>query len=571
MDNRIIQFGILCEDLSLHRWHLDAARELLAMNETELLCVLNHPGSVRRNATMNRKAGRYLLWRLYRFLIADRIFPTNRKMNKLDEFSRVPVIPVDPDDPAQSREELQRTISGHAADSTLDFLLNLSGTGKGGIDATLTRYGVWKPYYGNVEEYGENPHCFWELAENRNVTEFGLISASGANSSYRVIRRGYLKTQKSSYLLNRRQIYRESARLLRQCCNDIRSGNAGYLKSEPATVNPAEDRPPDNGTLLKVFGRGLANMASEVVINTLYVERWNIGIISEPVASVLSEEKPEPEIRWYPEPKRSYIADPLMVENGEEAYLFFEELDYYSGKGTIAYDRSADGLPAAQWKRVMDHQYHLSYPYVVQYNGGYFCIPETFETNEIAIYEAERFPDLWKKRQVLVDQFPGVDSTVFQHGDHWWMCTSNKDDGVNYKLYVFYSDDLFGPWNPHPLNPVKIDSRSSRSAGNPFRVDGELYRPAQDFSGKRQGGITINRVLELTPERYREEMVRPITPFKKTPYPDKIHTVTGNDRYTVIDSCREEFIGKNPAYAVYSISSILRFAGQTVKQGVLGK
>ena len=98
------------------------------------------------------------------------------------------------------------------------------------------------------------------------------------------------------------------------------------------------------------------------------------------------------------------------------------------------------------------------------------------------------------------------------------------------------------PWEAHFLNPVKTDIRSSRPAGTPFSHEGELYRPAQDGSSSYGGSVTITRVDELTPERFREVAVATISPSPSDRYKDGIHTISAAGSRTVVDGRRDVFI-----------------------------
>lgn len=82
---------------------------------------------------------------------------------------------------------------------------------------------------------------------------------------------------------------------------------------------------------------------------------------------------------------------------------------------------------------------------------------------------------------------------------------------------------------------MKIDSRSSRSAGTPFHVDGTWYRPAQDCSVTYGGAVVFNKIITLTIEQYEEQVVTTITPCKESDFPDGIHTLSSVGPYTLLD------------------------------------
>jgi len=69
-----------------------------------------------------------------------------------------------------------------------------------------------------------------------------------------------------------------------------------------------------------------------------------------------------------------------------------------------------------------------------------------------------------------------------------------------------------GPWTAHPANPVRSDARRARPAGALFAHDGALFRPAQICVPRYGAGLSINRVLRLTPHSYAERQVERVLP-----------------------------------------------------------
>ena len=76
--------------------------------------------------------------------------------------------------------------------------------------------------------------------------------------------------------------------------------------------------------------------------------------------------------------------------------------------------------------------------------------------------------------------------------------------------------------------------RGSRPAGALFRRGPNLYRPAQDCSKHYGYAMTINRVLRLGTDEYREEAVSKILPRWRKGLVST-HTLNTCDELTVID------------------------------------
>ncbi len=85
---------------------------------------------------------------------------------------------------------------------------------------------------------------------------------------------------------------------------------------------------------------------------------------------------------------------------------------------------------------------------------------------------------------MIFEDVVAVDATVFERGDRWWMFVNQSvaGGGQDDELFAYWSDSPLGEWAPHRDNPVVSNVTCARSAGRPFRVGGDLIRPAQDGS-----------------------------------------------------------------------------------------
>jgi hypothetical protein len=235
-------------------------------------------------------------------------------------------------------------------------------------------------------------------------------------------------------------------------------------------------------------------------------------------------------------PKDRFWADPFPVQVGGKYFLFVEELLYKEGKGHISViEMAGDGT----WQpsvKVLERDYHLAYPFVFEWQGSYYMIPETSANRTIELYRSTAFPFQWEREKVLLDNIKAVDATLAEIDGGWWMFSNVYTDGAssNDELCVFYADSPLGPWKPHKLNPVKSDVRCSRPAGRLFYWNGELYRPAQDSSHAYGYAIVINRIKRLSAGDFLEEEVAKIMP-KWHRSIARTHTLNHWGEFTVID------------------------------------
>lgn len=156
------------------------------------------------------------------------------------------------------------------------------------------------------------------------------------------------------------------------------------------------------------------------------------------------------------------------------------------------------------------------------------------------LYECVQFPHAWRKVGTLLDGVRYADATVVRYNGRLWMfATSSPAGGSLYdELHIHWATQIAGPWHAHPLNPVKIDARSSRPAGCMWVEQGTLYRPAQDCSSVYGGAVTIQRITRLDEKDFSEvDTGRTVAPEGSNGLP--FHTLNGIGGLIVVDVLRQ--------------------------------
>jgi hypothetical protein len=267
---------------------------------------------------------------------------------------------------------------------------------------------------------------------------------------------------------------------------------------------------------------------------------WGLGLLRAPIESLL-DARPAKTIEWLPVARgHTFFADPFAIEQTGTRYCFFEELPYRSNRGKISFF-ALDGPDALTPYEALSLPYHLSYPFLLRHEGEILCIPEASASGRVAAYSARDFPHGWRERATLLENFPGVDPTLFEHEGRWWLFCTDGKQGWNADLYAWHAEDPFATWHPHARNPIKRDLAGSRPAGTPFRANGRLYRPGQNCADHYGAGVIFNEILELSPLHFREERVAVLEPVAGGPYPDGLHTVSACGDITVVDGNRLYF------------------------------
>ena len=292
-------------------------------------------------------------------------------------------------------------------------------------------------------------------------------------------------------------------------------------------------------------------------------EIWNIGIIKKPIHTIV-ERGLENEIFWLPQTESGiFFADPFGIFFNGDLYILCEKFMYTKGIGQLTSIRiTQDGIVEEQ-ELDLHFSFHTAYPFLFCYDNHVYCVPETSLCSEVRLYRASKFPTKWEYMCSPIRGIRAVDVTVFHYNALWWMWFTDGTTGPNSDLYLWYSEHLFSKWIPHPSNPIKRCSFSSRSAGTPYVYNGRLFRPAQDCSRRYGAAITVNEITVLDTARYEEKIVARIAPNRYFPYSKGLHTLSSVDQYTLIDAKKITFIPQGFSLGIRKGS---KFFSQALKQ-----
>jgi hypothetical protein len=242
------------------------------------------------------------------------------------------------------------------------------------------------------------------------------------------------------------------------------------------------------------------------------------------------------------DPGFRFYADPFPYTFGGKTFVFVEEFDHRQGKGTIAaipFDEKGQTGPAIS---VLSEPWHLSYPFVFEYRGGVWMVPESSEAKKISLYRADPFPSRWTREIDLVSDIDAHDASLVQFAGKWWIFATvrNPLGGAMDSLSIFFADELFGPWSAHPLNPVLIDAGGARQAGQFLQRGGKLWRPVQDCRGGYGRGLGLAEVRTLSEYDFDQVVHTVLRPNANWPG-RRLHTLNRFGRLECIDGSRNSW------------------------------
>jgi hypothetical protein len=198
-----------------------------------------------------------------------------------------------------------------------------------------------------------------------------------------------------------------------------------------------------------------------------------------------------------------FVADTFLFYENNTWYMFTEILNAGNNQGDLSVAISTDGLHWNYQQIILNETFHLSYPYVFKFGNNYYMIPETYQKNEIRIYQATNFPYGWSYLATLVSGRDFVDSSIFRYSGKWWMFTS---DTSNSNCYLYYSDNLTSGWVEHPMSPiVNGDASRARLGGRAFVYDtNRVIRTVQKCDVVYGEKVRIFEADTLTTTQYAE-------------------------------------------------------------------
>jgi hypothetical protein len=487
----LLRIGIIIESFVQPRWVRKSLENLLATGQGQFALV------VKVEAKRN---GGGLLYKLYNRL-DRRLYPTTATelVNIEDLFSEVPVI-----------EDIDK-----AAGFDLDLLINFASTQLNKKVSNSAKHGVW------FHTFGDAPG-FREVTEDIPLTNLSVKSLKGETEQI-IYFSGSPTLSMFSVGVNNNTCYWKAAAFMARALRDLQAGGNDVVEFDHRCNKPGT---PGNAAMAQMFLRIAGRGAARVFEKLSSFDQWIVGYRFD-----------REEFKYLIPPADRFWADPFQVKVDGRYYIFFEDYVNSAGRAHISVvEVDRNGIVSGPTE-VLKLDCHLSYPFIFEWQGDYYMIPETGERNMVELYRATSFPFKWEPVKVLLEARAPLDATLIEVDRRWVMFVNIEEEGVavNWdELHLYLADSPLGPWQPHPRNPVVSDVRRARPAGRLFWFNGALFRPSQDSTHRYGYSTIINIVREISATTYKE-----IPVIKFNPDWDNdllgIHTVNLLDELTVFD------------------------------------
>ncbi len=525
-----LQIGILTSDLNINMWEFRILKKIADSDSVDIKLVI-------RDAAVPDTHGRENFPFFYRFhekldrsMFRDR-FDYDTKIDISTLTGEVPIINC-----------LAEAID-HMSWKNLDLILNFGVELPESSYPNAPGFGIWSYRVGDKRMVRDHTAAYWETVKNLPEIE-GAVYMHKDGGPGTVIYRTFTPTYPESINFVREQVYASASVVMPRLIEGLALGGDEYLEKQINRFK-RDDEPDQAGSFsvpssFQALGN-LFTVISKKIGRKIFFLNPDLWYI------IISKDRDQFPLKLDPAkftdlkpPAGKFWADPFIVSKENKHYIFIEEYIYETGKGHLSVLELDDDGALLGSAIIIDKPYHMSYPFIFELDDGYYMIPETMENRTIELYRCKRFPGEWEFVMNLMEDLYAVDTTLFYHDQKWWLFTSIDETETWLKpfteLFLFYTDDLFsGNWKSHPKNPVNTDLKSSRQAGNIFRHNSRIYRPAQDCSGRYGRAMKICEITRLDEHEYEETPVLDIEPeWNKSVI--GTHTINFNEAVIVLDA-----------------------------------
>ena len=541
MDSRL-RVGLLLDSVFLPSWAFTAIERIVCSNYAELVLVVLNQSLPNRASVWTTLWQGHWLYRVFNAIDEKLFLHSANALALVDPseiLSNVSVLEIKPIDENGKQHFCSSDLRRIGA-YQLDILIKIGFGNLCGDVLSVATHGVWTYRWGDSRKIEDGLTGFWEAVRGWPETGAALQQLRGDPKAELTLFESWFSTYPYSPARSRNSIlWAASSFLPRQVEHLHQVGAEEFFRQRMKNVreNPGRlesNNIPSNLMVLWITIKLAFRDLLEIYRRSFCRERWELlfDFSAESEKDIYTFKKISP-------PRDRFWADPHIVYKEPNYYIFVEEYCYRKGRGHISVIEMDREGNYTQPIPVLYEDCHLSFPFVFDWMGHYYMIPESSGKKTIDLYECVQFPDQWQHKITLMKDVRAVDTTLIYTQGKWWLFTSIAEQEAaapQVELFLFSSRELFtDQWNPHPMNPIVSDVKKARGAGRIFLRDGKWIRPSQDCSITYGYGFDLNEIIELSEGTYRERTVTSIQPD-----PTKrilgTHTYANQCDLTVVDA-----------------------------------
>ena len=231
------------------------------------------------------------------------------------------------------------------------------------------------------------------------------------------------------------------------------------------------------------------------IINYIKETKYNIGFIDGNLQSVMEGEPIK--VNWMKHHyKDRWFADPFILDVTENEIIVLVE-EWYDPiqRGRISkltIDKKTFEL--LNLKVMIETDFHLSFPAIDRRPNGIYIHPESCTINKLELYKYNPNTDSFNKVSSLSD-LPLTDSVCNDYFGQNLMFSTKLPDANGKELGIYYWDSEIEKYALKEYYHFK--ENISRMAGNFFKYQGKVYRPAQVCIKSYGDAVSIQEVNNL--------------------------------------------------------------------------
>lgn len=246
-----------------------------------------------------------------------------------------------------------------------------------------------------------------------------------------------------------------------------------------------------------------------------------------------------------PYSKKYWYADPILVSDKSGTYLFAEAFDRKKRIGHISVSAVSNDGEIGEPQLVICEPYHMSFPFVFEWRGNYYMIPETNENRSVNLYIARKFPYKWQLVKSWQVGKRLVDSVLIERRENILQFLSSEVDSQNLLRCRYVKYSLVGMDDIESCKLVMDDcyndrqtfNYDDRNAGAIIESKGRKILPTQSSTTTEYGvslvfrskqELSRNNSPEIKPEKVR---ITGINEKKSL----GVHTYAQSERFEIID------------------------------------
>ena len=513
-----LQIGLIVDSDSIDRWQFDAVANCSDIVEINTIIYC-------QNSQSKKNLLKHVLYYLLNLLSIRNRQTTQVAWSKLTSTSSQ-IVKFNCQQTG-NWQTIDVTTQEKLAEKNLDLFVKFGMNLLRDPNLLRAKYGVLSFHHGDPTKFRGRPAGFYELKQHAD--EIGAVVQELSNHLDAGQMRAFGKYQicAHSYRRTLEALYANSASLLRQAilnCLDERT-----LNIVPTGKNY---RLPTNFSVVHFSLLMIIRKVKRLFFGLFQHRQWQIAQAEHLNFAI---EKAKTEIlllKTLPIPRGvGFIADPFVLPNGE---VICEATTKNSQRGFLM---TIDNAENSRIETSILGKNHLSFPFVVKHADQLLVMPEMAANGSQVICELNQAFEI-----TMVHSLQGlenerlIDPVLLFKDSKWWLFAGKSGNEADH-LFLWSSENIYGPYVAHRMNPIVVDPSRARNAGAFFNINNEIFRLGQDNRRDYGDGITVCRVTQLNDMAYDESPVtRLMIAGHKGP-----HTLSTNGSKTYVDYYDKKF------------------------------